>query len=626
MTTIDLTLISIFLGFVVLTGFFVAKKSHNNLNSFFLADRSLPWWWAGSSIAATTFAADTPLAISGIMAAKGLSGNWVWFSWALLHASVIFIYAKMIRRSSLMTDAELIALRYSGQGASVLRTTRALLYGVVMNSIILGWVLKAMVKILKPFIEHTPHMSQIFSISQQYIPNWLVLGSAAETIIIIGLVFLVATYSMAGGLKGVVITDLVQLSIALVGSYILAYETLAYVGGLEGLHSSLQGFYGVDHTYLDLFPQVTGTKDTAWLGLAFLVSYLFIQAYANNPADGGGYFFQRIGACKNEHHAQKGMLFFFYLHYIIRLWPWVIVGLGALVIFPIGSEAQNFGGNFQFVSADREMAYPAMILALLGPGVTGILLISLLSAFMSTIDTHINWGASYIVNDIYTPMQPKATAAQKIKVARYMVLAFSLLAIFSACQIERIEKAWQLLAGIGAGLIFPTALRWLWWRINTLSEIMAIFCGVSTAIYLETTQISYEKQLLIIGIIGALACILGAFIGPKVQPDKLRTFEKRIGPSGLWHNNPKGKKILCFDIALTANFCFGFVLTLYGGSQLLKLHYFSAIAYVSSGLLVMLTTQLIHRKQNRPEEDQKQSIAAKQKAFQLRSEHKVTTP
>ena len=595
MATVDLVLIGLYLFFVFAVGISLTGKAGKSLKSYFLADQNLPWWWAGISIAATTFAADTPLAIAGIIASKGLAGNWFWFSWALLHASVIFLFARMIRKTAAITDAEVINQRYDGSPTKYLRITRALLYGVVINGVVLGWVLKAMVKILTPFLEASPGVTATIAQVEAYIPTAIIMGSPLETIIILGLVMLVGVYSIAGGLKGVVLTDLVQLGIALFGSIWLAYATLSHIGGLTGLNHSLNKIYGSDHSFFNLFPDFTaGGEQSLWIGGAFFLSYLFIQSYANNPADGGGYFFQRLGACRDERHAQKGITLFFIIHYIIRLWPWVIVGLGALVLFPIGNETQTFPELGSYVSKDREMAYPVMIMTLLGPGFVGILLISLISAFMSTIDTHINWGASYIVNDVYGVLKPKASLQSKVTLARVMVGFFAILAIVSATQITKIETAWQMLAAIGAGIIIPTILRWLWWRINAWSEILAIVAGTTTAAILTQTDVHYEQQLILICSAGGIGTLLGVWWKGPVSSHKLAQFKQRVNPIGFWQNHsPYETKELIFNLFRVIVFFLGFTMTLGGGSQVLKLNTLTGVSLFTGGLIVMALCHIV---------------------------------
>ncbi len=392
----DWLIIGLYMALALGVGFALKKRAGANRTSYFLAGRALPWWWVGASMAATTFAADTPLAVTGIVAAKGLSGNWLWLPVMSIHAAVFVIFAANWSRSGVVTDAELIHLRYSGTPAVALRWCRTGLQ-LLTNCVVLGWVLRAMVKIASPFFRWEEWLPGAMAWLLPLWPQGTALGSPAEGLTILVLLLIVGCYSSLGGLRGVVLTDLVQLSLALLGSVWLAMRAWQAVGGRQGLLDGLATHYGSDHLYLDLLP----TPGVGWLGAVGVSAgvfglYLLVQSYSYLSADGGGYFMQRLNAARSPADAQKGALLFLIIHYLTRVWPWFVVGLAALVLIPLGHEAESLGGGAARVASDREMAWPTLMGHLLRPGRLGVVLVSLLAAFMSTVDTHINWGASYI--------------------------------------------------------------------------------------------------------------------------------------------------------------------------------------------------------------------------------------
>ncbi|QOY95499.1 sodium transporter [Massilia sp. UMI-21] len=529
--TIDWAVIGLYLALALGVGLWTSKLAGSGVRSYFLADRSLPWWWAGASIAATTFAADTPLAVAGIIATKGISGNWIWLAWMGVHAAVVVLFADSWSRSGVMTDAELIAKRYSGRPASVLRTARAGLYGIVYNAIILGWVLRAMVKIASPFFHWDtwfPGLMQGFAL---YWPANSPMGTASDGLTIVLLLGLVVVYSGLSGIRGVIVTDLVQLGLALVGSFWFAWLAWSAVGGRAGLTEGLSRLYGAEHSYLDLFPDMPGAGAVAF---ALFGLYMLVQSYANVPADGGGYLMQRLNTTRSPLDARKASLLFLVLQYVIRVWPWLVVGLAALVLIPIGAEGTALGGAAARVAGDREQAYPVLMGVLLHPGLLGLMVASLLAAFMSTIDTHMNWGASYIVNDVYLRLAPKASVRRQIGVARLAVLAFAVGAVLVSFQIDTIEQAWKWVAALGAALGAPTALRWVWWRVNAAGELAAMAAGLATALALNWVSLPYETELLVIAGASLLGLAAGMLWGPPTAPETIRGFVADIAPVGFW--------------------------------------------------------------------------------------------
>ncbi len=536
--TLDWVVIGAYLAFALAVGVAARERAGRSRHSYFLADRSLPWWWAGTSIAATTFAADTPLAITGIVAARGLSGNWLWLSWLLVHAGVVMLFARRWWRSGVVTDAEFIALRYDGRTAGWLRTFRAALYGLVFNVIILGWVLRAMGKIVQPLVHWEQWAPWLVDIVSIVVPAQSALGGPSEAVTVILLVLFVALYSSLGGIRGVIRTDLVQFGLGLVGSIWLAVVAWSHAGGRRGVLDGLQATYGdAASTYTRLFPSLQeGWASSIGLGAFGLGAYLLVQSYANVPADGGGYLQQRLSATRSEDDAQKAASLFFVLQYGVRIWPWIMVALAALVILPVGSEVAVLGDALgTSVANDREMAYPALMIHLLPPGVFGLLVVSLLAAFMSTIDTHFNWGASYVVSDVAVRWRPSMSDSAQVLAARASVVLFAIGAVLVAFQIEYIEQAWRWVAALGAALGVPTILRWLWWRMTATAELAGAIAGLTTAAVLWAGNIgSYESQLVTISAVSAGAVLTAIFVGTRASEAVTHAFIRNVAPLGFW--------------------------------------------------------------------------------------------
>lgn len=534
---IDWVVIGGYLLFALGIGFAVREGSERGRLSYFLADRSLPWWWAGTSIAATTFAADTPLAVTGIVADRGLSGNWLWLSWILVHAAVVAVFARRWWRADVITDAEFIARRYRGPAAESLRTFRAVLYGLVYNVIILGWVLRAMGKIVHPLFRWEEWTPGLHAVVGRLMPEQTALGGPSELITIVLLVLIVTTYSSLGGIRGVIRTDLLQFGLGLLGSVWLAVAAWQAVGGRRGLHDGLVELYGADAaTYTNLFPSLQqGWAASIGLGAFALGAYLLVQAFANIPADGGGYLQQRLSASRSAGDAQKAAGLFVGLQYLVRTWPWFIVALAAIVLVPIGDGPSALNPELTaMVREDRELAYPALMVALLPPGVFGVLVVSLLAAFMSTIDTHFNWGASYAVTDVLLRAKPDLSTRAQVRAARMMVIAFAILAVVVATQIDRIEQAWRWVAALGAALGAPTLLRWFWWRVTAVSEFAGGAAGLATAAVTVAAGTVYERQLLWIAGASLAATLLAIAVGPRAREKDARAFAALTDPPGFW--------------------------------------------------------------------------------------------
>lgn len=531
--TVDWVVVGVYLVMAACVGLFVRKAASEDRTSYFLAGRTLPWWWAGLSIAATTFAADTPLAVTGIVASRGLSGNWMWLSWIGVHAAVVVYFAARWSRSGVLTDAELVALRYSGRAAGVLRASRSVLFGLVYNAIILGWVLRAMVKIVTPFFHWdvwTPGLVAAFAVVW---PDGAALGTPSEGLTILALLAIVGFYSSVGGIRGVVFTDLIQLGVAMFGSIWLAVAAWTRAGGRARISEKLSQLYGAEQDFITFIP----SGDVTWVdGLGFgaflFGAYLFVQSYTNVPADGGGYMMQRLNATRSEDDARRASVLFVVVHYLVRAVPWFVVAVSALVLVPIGGETSALDGLAAPVADDRELAYPVLMVALLPPVALGLMVTSLLAAFMSTVDTHINWGASYVVNDVLCVARPDVSTRVQLLVARSAVLVFAIVAAVVSLHIDTIEEAWKWVAALGAALGIPTALRWVWWRVTALAELLAM--GVGLAVAALTLDVTYELRLVIISASSLVGLVIGLVVRPAQNDDALARFIARVRPLGFW--------------------------------------------------------------------------------------------
>jgi SSS family solute:Na+ symporter len=547
----DWLVMGLYMALALGVGFAVKKRAGTDRTSYFLAGRALPWWWAGASMAATTFAADTPLAVTGIIAAKGLSGNWLWLPVMSIHAAVFVFFAANWSRSGVLTDAELIQLRYSGTPARFLRWCRAGLQ-LLTNCVVLGWVLRAMVKIASPFFLWEQWIPGLMEWIAPIWPTGTALGTPSEGLTVLVLLLVVGCYSSLGGLRGVILTDLVQLCLALLGSTWLAVIAWRAVDGRAGLLAGLTLQYGHGHQYLDLFP----TPGSGWLGAvgisAFIFGlYLIVQSYSHMSADGGGYFMQRLNAARSPRDAQKAAFLFLVIHYLVRVWPWFVVGLVALVLIPLGQEAEALNGAAIVVQGDREMAWPVLMAYLLTPGWLGVVLVSLLAAFMSTVDTHINWGASYIVNDVWLVLHPTASNREQMRVARTAVLLFVVVAIVTSAKIDTIAQAWKWIALLGASLGLPTLLRWLWWRVNAAGEIGAMLGGLCVGTLLTLyTDLPYEIRLIWVATASLIGLLTGIVLGPSTDPECLHRFVDQVSPLGVWPHNPMRTSKHVWELAM----------------------------------------------------------------------------
>ncbi|MEQ8908009.1 MAG: sodium:solute symporter family protein [Vicingaceae bacterium] len=509
---------SIIIGYLLLAagiGFYYKKQAGKSLESFFLGGRKLPWYIAGISMVATTFAADTPLWVTEKIAQHGVSGNWLWWNMLIGGMLTTFFFARLWRRAEIVTELEFIELRYSGKPAAFLRGFKSVYMGIFLNAIIIGWVNTALASILEVFFG-IPESETIYYLA------------AAMGIVVL--------YSSLAGLMGVAITDFVQFFIAMIGCIVLAVVVLQTdkVGGISGLKEQLPAWR------FDFFPKISSGDTIETIGtysvtlgafLTFSLVQWWASWYPGAEPGGGGYVAQRMMSAKDEKNAVFATLFFQIAHYCLRPWPWIIVGLGALVLYPdlaIEDSAQGF------VMAMKD---------LLPSGLKGLLLVAFLSAYMSTISTQLNWGASYLTNDLYKRFLRKAKSTdteervQKdyVQKARLFTWLIVLVGLFASTQMNSIDSAATFLIECGAGLGLVLILRWYWWRINAWSEItasLAPFAGYILANWVW--ELPYPYNFLFTVGFSTVLWLLVTFLTKPTNQATLQHFYQKVKPDGYW--------------------------------------------------------------------------------------------
>jgi solute:Na+ symporter, SSS family len=518
-TLIDWIIIGGFLVFSMGISLVMSKRAGKSTGDFFLTGRNLPWYVAGTSMVATTFAADTPLAVTELVAQRGIAGNWLWWNMLFGGMLTVFFFARLWRRAGIMTDAEFVAIRYSGPEARFLRGFRAIYIGVIMNAVVMAWVNLAMVKILQVMF---PDLT-VFGISEVNI-----LGiTFSSHLMVVGLMMVfVAIYSSMSGLWGVSITDTFQFIIAMGGSIILAIIALRHVGGVSGLQEKL-AHVGWVFDYMpvmggDMTPDATGILK---MSVVAVVAYLGVQWWASwypgAEPGGGGYVAQRMMSAKDEKNSLFATLWFQIAHFAIRPWPWIIVALAALVMYP---DATDKGATYVMVIRD-----------LLPSGLMGLLLAAFLAAYMSTIASQTVWGTSYIVNDLYKPfIKPGADEKYYVKISRITTFLLIIFSLIITTQFDRISDAWRFILACSGGIGVVLLLRWFWWRINAWSEIAAMLAPYAIyPILAFHYKLEFEPTLIIIVIWSSLVWLAVTFLTRPTSNEKLIEFYKKVHPGGF---------------------------------------------------------------------------------------------
>ena len=509
---IDWLIISAFFILSLVIGIIVSKKSGKDVTEFFLSGRKMPWWLLGISMVATTFSADTPNLVTDIVRTNGVAGNWIWWAFLLTGMLTVFVYAKLWRRSEVLTDLEFYELRYSGKGAAFLRGFRAFYLGAIFNVLIMASVCLAGIKIGGALLGLSP----------------------VETLLITCTITVV--YSSIGGLRGIIITDFFQFILAMVATFWAAYEivNLPQVAGLTNL---------LNHPdvipKLNLIPDIADTD----LFIAVFIIPLAVQWWAvwypGAEPGGGGYVAQRMLSAKDEKNAIWATLLFNFMHYAIRPWPWILIALASIVVFP---DLDSLRVAFPNTIVGNDLAYPAMI-SFLPPGLLGLLVASLIAAFMSTISTHLNWGSSYLVHDFYRRFFVKGKSeTHYVSMGRVFTVLLMVFSAFFALFLNNSLQAFGIILQIGAGTGLIFILRWFWYRVNVYSELTAMIVSFVVAIMFEfviPNNFSVEEKLIIGVTITTISWLIVTLITPPSSMETLQNFYKKIHPGG-----PGWKKVI----------------------------------------------------------------------------------
>ena len=515
LAAVDWVFILLYFAISLWIGLRGSKKSASSADEYFLSGRNMPWWLLGVSMVATTFSCDTPNLVADIVRQHGVAGNWAWWAFLLTGMLTVFVYARLWRRSGVLTDLEFYELRYSGPEARYLRVFRALYLGVFFNVMIMATVSLAAIKIGQV----------LFNVS----PITTLLVSALITV----------AYSSVGGFRSVLLTDFLQFIIAMIGSVgaALVVLRLPEVGGLQGLfaHPNVQG-------KLALLPDFTDTKTLIPLLIVPLAVQWWSVWYPGAEPGGGGYIAQRMLAAKNEDHAVGATLFFNVAHYALRPWPWIIVGLASLILYPTLADIQTAFPHVSPSKLGHDLGYPAMM-HFMPAGLAGMVVASLAAAYMSTLSTHLNWGASYIVNDYYKRIvNPEADDKTLVRVGRWSTVLLMVLAAGVALLLSSALDSFQILLQIGAGTGLLFILRWFWWRINAWSELAAMVVSFVLAVYFRLIHphtgmpALAEWQQLLWGVGITTACWLAVtWLTKPCKEETLLAFYKKIQPApGGW--------------------------------------------------------------------------------------------
>jgi solute:Na+ symporter, SSS family len=509
LSTLDWFVIAAYFALNLAIGLYYMRRARGSTTEFFLSGRDVPWWLAGTSMVATTFAADTPLVVTGMVARYGIAGNWLWWNMAASGMLTVFVYARLWRRAGVMTDVEFAELRYAGKPAAFLRAFRALYLGIPINCIVIGWVNLAMLKIL----EVTLGLDASHAL-------WVLIAMLAFT----------AFYTTIAGLWGVLVTDLVQFVLKMGMVVALAYFAVRAVGGLDALKQKVDALDAAAGagSRLTFFP----STDSTWMPAITLFVYLGVTWWASwypgAEPGGGGYVAQRIFSARNERHGLFATLWFNIAHYAVRPWPWILTALASLVLYP--------------TLVDKESGYVRTLMdpAVFPPALRGVMLAAFAAAYMSTIGTQLNWGASYVVNDCYRRfMRRDKTEREYVVVSQLVTVLLMLMSIYVTLHLASIEQAWKLLIVTGAGTGSVLLLRWFWWRINAWSEVSAMAIAAAVSLYLQIglgwdgdRPRDFAYLMIVTVSITTIGWLAVTWMTPPEPRDTLLSFYRRVRPHG----------------------------------------------------------------------------------------------
>ena len=552
LTGIDWLVIAGYLLINLLIGMYYMRRSSGNTEDFFLSGRDVSWWLAGTSMVATTFAADTPLLVSGLVATQGIAGNWIWWSMCLGGMLTVFFFTRYWRRAEVLTDVELAEIRYSGKPAAFLRGFKAIYLGLIMNCIILGWVTNAMVSIISVLLGPAIAQGRVLHLALANHEFFsYTLGPPEHTALFICVFILIpftGIYTSLGGLWGVLVTDLFQFILKMIMVVVLAWAAVSKIGGMSALKIQLSHVASVTQqngtrvadplSFLpDMHPR--WTSDALWtLPLLTFATYLALQWwsawYPGAEPGGGGYVAQRMFSAKNEKHSLGATLWFNVAHYALRPWPWIITGLVALAVYsPNGGlhPSAEFG-------AHPQQGYVMVLRDYLPSALRGFMIAAFLAAYMSTLGTQLNWGVSYLVNDFYRRfLATQKSEAHYVKAGRVFTVLLILLSGYVAGQLTSIRQGWQIVLNLGIGTGAVYILRWYWWRINAWSEISAMSVAALITLVLSRFQFTGNEAVIfaktsLITAAGTTVSWLIATFATKPEPEQtLVAFYRRIHPS-----------------------------------------------------------------------------------------------
>lgn len=523
LTALDWTIIAGYFAIALGIGLYFKKRAGSSFLEYFASGRNLPWWIAGTSMVATTFAADTPLWVSGKVAAYGLAGNWLWWSLAFGGMLTVFVFAKLWRRAEVLTDVELIELRYGGPLARFLRGFRAIYVAVIMNSIIIGWVTTAMCAVLKQTVLFDEGADP-----DSHLDFWLVAILLGGT----------GVYSVMSGMWGVAVADIVQFVLAMIGCTIFAIIAVDHVGGTDALREKVTANFGSDDAF-NFIPDFT--VEDPWMPVGVFVALVLSQWWASwypgAEPGGGGYIVQRMASCRDERHAVKATLFFQIVHYCIRPWPWILVAFAALAMHP---EVREWATSAT-PAGNPEHSYPMLIRELAPTGLAGLMLVTFAAAFMSTVSTQMNLGASYLVNDVYKRfLKPDADDKQLVRVSRMasalVLICGGAVSYYMVVGNKKIDDAWQLLLALGAGVGAVFILRWFWWRINAWSEVTAMVGSIGFYILVSTMDatkgLPTEYRSLMVACSTLVLWLAATLLTKPERREHLVAFYRLVRPDG----------------------------------------------------------------------------------------------
>ncbi|KAF0242519.1 MAG: hypothetical protein FD180_3861 [Planctomycetota bacterium] len=563
LSVLDWSIIAAYCGGFVALGIYFKSKSGKSLNEFFLCGKSLPWWLAGTSMAAAAFSADTPLYVTALTRSGGISANWQWWSFAFCHAISVFLYARLWRRSGVMTENEFAELRYSGKPAAALRGFKAFLFAVPMNCILMGGL-------------PTLGLAKVLEATMGWDP-WTCIGFACAVAF---------AYTLVSGFWGVVYGELIQFGLAIVGCTTLAFLAVGKAGGMAAVKAGAVAAKG--SASLNFVPEFGFTGTFLDSALAVFLMYIGIQWWSNKNANAGGVLVQRMAACKDERHALLATLWFNVAHYAVRAWPWIVAAIASLALYP-GLK-------------DGQLAYPMMIRDLLPTGLRGLMIAAFLAAYMGTVNSQLNWGASYLTSDLYRRFIRKTSTdahyllMSKIFMAGLLAASAGVTALMLH-QPDGLVKTFQLLIAAQAGTGLVYMLRWYWWRISAWSELVAVGTSVAVAVSLEVLkafnviQPNFVHTMMITVSITTGLWLLATYILPQTDARKLEDFFLKVRPSGpgwaivarrLALPVEKGLSGDLFDWALGLGFVFGLT---FGVGKLCFLEWGSAALLLSAGAI-----------------------------------------